>query len=189
MNLRRFFIAIFVVAMCTTQVFASIYSDSFSNDEKIRAALVMLEKVKADEVFDNLSKNSVKIAFYDLSQISYDYMTHFAINSVDSFGNRYILINTKYKNASTEEIACLIAHESCHTKAVATLEEEVHATETEAYYWQKLKDETKTYKSSKLLDRLNNLEALQNGSSKDKNLIVERIISSSFYVNQLAIVR
>lgn len=189
MNLKGFLITIIMVVMCTTQAFASMYSDSFSTDTKIREALVLLENANADEVFENLSKNSVKIVFYDLSQVSYDYMTHFAINSVDSFGNRYILINSRYNNASIEEIACLIAHESCHTEAVATLEEEIYATETEAYYWNLLKDETKTYKSSDLLDRLNSLKALQEASTKERNLIAERIISSTFYMNQLAVVR
>lgn len=189
MNLKGFIVAIFMVVMCTTQVFASVYSDSFSTDAKIRSALELLEYADADEVFDNLSENSVKIVFYDLSQISYDYASHFAINTIDSFGNRYILINSKYKNASIEEIACLIAHESCHVEAVATLEEEIYATETEAYYWYLLKDENKEYQTSALLDRLDSLVALQDASTEDRNLIAERIISSTFYMNQLAVVR
>ena len=49
------------------------------------------------------------------------------------------MINSIYKNAPTEQIACLIAHESFHTKRVADLEEETLATQKEAATWLRLK--------------------------------------------------
>ena len=160
--------------------------DNFTQDTTIKSALVLLENVGAREVFDNLQEISAKIEFYDLSAIAPNYANHFAINSVDSFGNRYILINTKYKNASPEEIACLIAHESCHKQAVATYEEEYTATKTEAYYWSRLKNRAKTYKNSALLSRLNNLSDLRSASTANSNLIERKINNSNFYRNQLA---
>ena len=36
----------------------------FTNDFKVSDALVLLERAGADEVFDNLQENSVKIMFY-----------------------------------------------------------------------------------------------------------------------------
>lgn len=188
MNLKNFITALFMLLLCITPAFAS-YIDNFSNDTEIQGALAVLQRAGAEDVFNNLQENSVKIAFYDLSHISYDYMNHFAINTVDSFGNRYILINTKFKNASPEELACLIAHESCHKLAVATLEEETFATRTEAKYWDILKDKNKTYEASALLDRLNGLSALEKASTDDIDLIQDKILNHAFYIQQLAIVR
>ena len=123
---------------------------SFSQDEDIRDALRLLENIGAEEVFDNLQENSVKIIFYDLSLINFSYRNHYAINSVNNWGERYILINSKYKNASREEIACLIAHESFHKSNKATLAEETLATQKEAYYWSILKVPGKFYPSTSL---------------------------------------
>ncbi|MCM1265629.1 MAG: hypothetical protein NC200_05460 [Candidatus Gastranaerophilales bacterium] len=188
MKLNRILITIVMFVFFVTPAFAS-YVDNFSKDVKIQSALTLLEHNGAKEVFDNLELNAVKISFYDLSQISYNYVSHFAINTIDSFGNRHILINTRYKNASVEEIACLIAHESCHVMAVATVEEETVATRTEAYYWGLLRDKNKTYTQSALLERLNGLVALNEASTDDKDLIEEKITNSSFYIEQLAIVQ
>ena len=112
---------------------------NFSQDEDILDSLRLLKNIGAEEVFQNLEENSVKIIFYDLSMIDYSYKNHYAINSVDNWGERYILINSKYKNASKEEIACLIAHESFHKSNRATMQEETLATQKEAYYWSILK--------------------------------------------------
>ena len=102
-------------------------------------------------------------------------------------GERYILINTRYKNCSTEEIACLIAHESCHKAKVATLAEETIATQTEAKYWLKLKKPNKVYNASDLKDRLDNLAYLYSHSDKNNNKIEERIANSDFYRSQLSL--
>lgn len=159
----------------------------FSEDTTIREALTMLNNVGAEEIFDNLQENSVKIMFYDLSQISYEYKNHFAINSTDTWGNRYILINAKYKNAPIEQIACLIAHESFHKGDVATLEEETQATRKEAQYWIVLKKDNVVYAETSLTKRLNSLTNLENTSTVSHDCIQERISNSSFYQNQLAV--
>ena len=185
MNIKRIVITLIMIVICSMPALAS-YADNFTRDTNIKNALVLLEQVGATEVFENLEENSVKIVFYDLSNISYSYMKHFAVNSVDSFGNRYILINSKFKNASPEELACIIAHESFHKLKVATYEEEYLATQKEAYYWGLLKDKTKTYNNSELLSRLDNLSNLKLASTENKNLIQEKINKSSFYKKQLA---
>lgn len=159
----------------------------FTDDFKISDALVLLERNGAAEIFDNLQENSVRILFYDLSMLSYSYRDHYAINGKNSMGKRFILINTKYMKCSTEEIACLIAHESCHKAEVATLAEETIATQTEAKYWLRLKQADKIYKENDLYDRLNNLAYLYKNSTKDDNKIQDKIANSEFYKAQLSV--
>ena len=160
---------------------------SFSDDYDIRQALKLLDDVGADEVFENLQENSVKIIFYDLSLINFTYCNHHAINSVDNWGDRYILINSKYRNASKEEIACLIAHESFHKSKRATMSEETLATRKEAYYWSLLRVPGKQYKDTGLAERLDRLAYLYAESTDDNNLIEQRIRNSRFYQSQLAV--
>ena len=160
---------------------------SFSQDDDIRAALKLLNSIGADEVFENLQENSVKIIFYDLSIIKFSYANHYAINSVDNWGDRYILINSKFRRVSKEELACLIAHESFHKAKVATAAEETLATQKEAYYWSILKVPGKFYQNSPLNNRLNKLAALYSESTQANNLIEQRIYHSKFYQSQLAI--
>ena len=186
MNIKGFLITFAMVMLCSMPSFAA-YVDNFSRDCDIKNALVLLERVGANEVFQNLEENAVKITFYDLSQVSYKYMNHFAINTVDSFGNRYILINSKYRKATPEEIACVIAHESFHKLKVATLEEETLATQKEAMYWAMLRKTNKAYVPSALLSRLDRLVQLDRDSNSNNNLIRQRISNSSFYREQLAI--
>ncbi|MBO6272554.1 hypothetical protein J6O48_07215 [bacterium] len=175
-----------VVLFCSNIAFAWNVR-SFSKDEDICAALRLLNRIGADEVFENLQENSVKIIFYDLSMIKYSYCNHYAINSVDNWGCRYILINSKYRGASKEELACLIAHESFHKSKRATLEEETLATEKEAYYWSILKIPGKRYSKTALTNRLDRLAGLYSESTNDNNLIEQRISNSRFYQNQLAV--
>lgn len=185
MSIKKIVITALMVLLCVAPAFAG-YVDRYTKDADIRPALVLLHNIGAQEVFDNLDENGVKVAFYDLSQISYRFMNAFAINSIDSFGNRYILLNSKFKNSSPEEIACLIAHESFHKSKVSTLEEETIATQKEAYYWSLLRDNEKVYKHSALLSRLNTLVILDTATDCQRNLIRERISSSAFYREQLA---
>ena len=159
----------------------------FSEDVKIREALTMLDDIGAKEIFDNLQENSVKIMFYDLTQISFKYGRHFAMNTTDSWGNRYILISSQYKNAPTEQIACLIAHESCHKGRVATLSEETLATRTEAKYWTVLKKRNIAYANTPLTNRLNNLSNLERVSTVNNDMIQNKISTSKFYQEQLVL--
>ena len=89
-------------------------------------------------------KNAVKIKVYHLS-----YGNVYAANTYDSYGRRVILINSVYANAPVEQIACLIAHESCHVARKATLEEETIATSKEAACWAKLKKAGVAYPQTK----------------------------------------
>ncbi len=175
-----------VVLFCANIAFAWNVK-SFSDDYDIQSALKLLKQIGADEVFENLQENSVKIIFYDLSMINFSYANHYAINSVDNWGDRYILINSKFRHASKEELACLIAHESFHKGKVATMSEETLATQKEGYYWSILKVPGKRYTNSPLTNRLNKLACLFEESTEANNLIEQRIRNSKFYQEQLAV--
>lgn len=175
--MKNVFVLFFAfVALSVTQAFGYDLK-RFSTDSTIISAMQLLEQSGEYDVFDNLKKNSVKIKFYSLP-----YTNVYATNSYDNFGRRVILINAKYKNAPVEQIACLIAHESCHVARKATLEEETIATSKEAACWAKLKKAGVAYPQTKLTKRLNSLAELHNDSVADGNdYIGDKIASSSFY--------
>lgn len=178
--MKNLVVTLFVFfALTITQAFA--YNvESFSSDATIISAMKLLEQNGETDVFDNLKKNSVKIKFYNLS----GYGTVYAANTYDNYGRRIILINSAYKNAPIEQLACLIAHESFHVLRKATLEEETIATQKEAACWAKLRKETVTYPETKLTKRLDKISNLYLASADGNNYIQDKIASSSFYKTQ-----
>ncbi|MCQ2753493.1 MAG: hypothetical protein MJ231_00420 [bacterium] len=176
--MKNVLICVFVfVALSIGQAFAYNATD-FSTDTKIIAALNLLQQSGDYDVFTNMQKNAVKIKFYNLGMSNV-----YATNSYDSYGRRVILINSIYKNAPVEQIACLIAHESCHTARRATMEEETTATQKEASCWTRLKRNV-AYPETKLTKRLDKLADLYLASDSDTNYIHEKIASSTFYRTQ-----
>ena len=164
-----------------TQAFA--YNlKSFTSDAKIMSAMQLLEQNGEYDVFANLKKNAVKVKFYHLSMNNV-----YAANAYDEFGRRVILINSIYKDAPVEQIACLIAHESCHTARKATLEEETTATTKEAACWTKLKRSNVTYPQTKLTKRLDQVAGMYLASGNGSAEIEDRIASSSFYRSQFGL--
>lgn len=156
---------------------------NFTSDAKIMSALQLLEQSGDYDVFANLQKNSVKVKFYHLSMNNI-----YAANAYDEFGRRVILINSMYKDAPVEQIACLIAHESYHTARKATLEEETTATSKEALCWSKLKKAGKIYPQTKLTKRLDKIANLHYASTRDGNDYIEdKIANSSFYRTQFGL--
>ena len=153
---------------------------TFTSDAKIMSAMQLLEQSGEHQVFANLKKNAVKVRFEHLSMSNI-----YAANAYDEFGRRVILINSMYKDAPVEQIACLVAHESYHTARKATLEEETLATSKEAACWVKLKKDGVFYPETKLTKRLDKIASLHNASIQDgNNYINERIANSSFYKAQ-----
>ena len=156
---------------------------SFTSDSKILSAMQLLEQNGELDVFANLKKNAVKVKFYHLSMNNV-----YAANAYDEFGRRVILINSIYKDAPVEQIACLIAHESYHTARKATLEEESLATTKEASCWTKLRRKGVSYPQTKLTNRLNKIASLHMASVQDgNNYIEDKIASSSFYRAQFGL--
>lgn len=181
--MKNVLVTLFVFfALTISQAFAYNVND-FSSDKTIISAMKLLEQSGEHDVFANLKKNSVKIKFYALS----GYGNVYAANTYDNFGRRVILINSTYKNAPIEQIACLIAHESCHVLRKATLEEETIATQKEAACWTKLKNNSVTYPETKLTKRLDKISNLHIASQDGNNYIGDKIASSSFYKAQLGL--
>ena len=175
--MKKVLVALFIfVTLTATQAFA--YNlKNYTSDSTILAAMQLLEQNGEYDVFANLNKNAVKVKFYPLSMSNV-----YAANTYDNYGRRVILINSIYKNAPIEQIACLIAHESCHIARKATLEEETTATSKEAACWAKLRKADVIYPQTKLTKRLDNLAELHIDSVNDgNNYIGDKIASSSFY--------
>ncbi|MBR1775449.1 hypothetical protein IJ750_00035 [bacterium] len=174
------------VLLTLNQAFAYRATD-FSNDTKIVAAINLLEQAGETDVLRNLQRYAVKVSFDDLSAVTMNSSKAFAVSTYNNYGSRVIMINSIYKNAPVEQIACLIAHESCHTKRVADLEEETVATQKEAATWIRLKNTSKVYPDSRLTRRLDKLSGLYLASSEGNNLVQQKIASSGFYRNQLGL--
>ena len=182
------FVLVFValLMLSVNQAFAYRVTD-FSSDAKIIAAMRLLEQAGEQDVFRNLQRYGMQVKFDDLSMVSYNKSKTFAVSTYNQFGTRVILINSIYKNAPAEQIACLIAHESFHTGYSADLEEETIATQKEAACWTRLKVASKTYPDSRLTRRLDKLSGLYLASGNGNNLVEEKIASSGFYRNQLGL--
>lgn len=184
--MKNLFITLFVfIAFTITQAFAYNIND-FSNDAKILSAMRLLEQSGEYDVFANLKRNAVKVKFYNVSMMTSGQHVY-AVNTYDNYGRRVILINSQYKNAPVEQIACLIAHESCHVARKATLAEETTATQKEAACWAKLRNNSATYPQTKLTKRLDKIAGLYLASDSNTNYVQDKIASSSFYRNQFGL--
>ena len=158
------------------QAFAYRVTD-FSTDAKIVAAMRVLEQAGENDVFRNLQRYGMRIKFDDLSMVM-NGKNAYAVSTYNNFGTRVILINSVYRNAPAEQIACLIAHESYHTGYSADLEEETLATSKEAACWTRVKVASK---------RLDKISGLYLASSSNNNLVQQKIASNGFYRNQLGL--
>lgn len=159
--------------------------NKYSDNAKIVSALQTLQNINQTDVFKRLDRHSVKIKFYDLSLIDYSYAKHFAVSSTDENGNNYILINERYQGAPKEALASLIAHESVHVLPVATMQEEIQATTTEARTWLMLRANVSS-STNELVLRENNLASRYLASSTGNNEIQKSIFNNPFYKEQLA---
>ena len=169
-NLIVLFSVFVCMLMCNSAVFAMDFSQ-VTTDSKITKALKALERVHSFDVlnkvmYDNTSRRPVKIMFYSLATLSPKYAEAHALATGLDDGTAYILIDSRHRNASPEEIACLIAHEITHQLAVTTMEEEIRAWTNEAQQWIKFKSENPDLKTSgELTNRLNRLVAMYNDST------------------------
>lgn len=176
--------AAFVFLALNQAAFAYRASD-FSNDAKIISAITLLEQTGETDVLRNLQKHAIRVSFDDLTSYTYNASKTFAISTYNKYGTRVIMINSMYKNAPVEQIACLVAHESMHVKRVADLEEETIATQKEAATWTRLKVASKSYPDTRLTRRLDKLSGMYLASSNGNNIIQNKIASNGFYRAQL----
>ncbi len=178
--------AAFVLLTLNQAAFAYRASD-FSNDSKIVAAITLLEQAGETDVLRNLQKHAIRVSFDDLTSYTYNASKAYAISTYNNYGTRVIMINSIYRNAPVEQIACLVAHESMHVKRIADLEEETIATQKEAATWTRLKVASKTYPDTKLTRRLDKLSGMYLASDANNNIIQSKIASSGFYRAQLGL--
>ncbi len=179
-------LAAFVFLAVNQAAFAYRASD-FSNDSKIIAAISLLEQTGETDVLRNLQRNAVRVSFDDLTSYTYNSSKTFAVSTYNTYGTRVILINSIYRNAPVEQIACLVAHESMHVKRVADLEEETIATQKEAATWTRLRVPSRVYPDTRLTRRLDQLGGMYVASSYGNNIIQNKIASNGFYRAQLGV--
>ena len=172
------------VLLTLNQAFAYRATD-FSSDSKIVAAINLLEQSGETDVLRNLQRHAIKVSFDDLTSYTYNASKTFAVSTYNKYGSRVIMINSIYRNAPVEQIACLVAHESMHVKRVADLEEETVATQKEAATWTRLKVASKAYPDTRLTRRLDKLSGMYMASSQGNNIIQNKIASNGFYRAQL----
>lgn len=162
-------------------------ASEFSGDSKIISAITLLDQAGETDVLRNLKKYGIRVSFDDLTSYTYNASKAYAISTYNQYGTRVIMINSIYRNAPVEQIACLVAHESMHVKRIADLEEETIATQKEAATWTRLKVASKTYPDTKLTRRLDKLSSMYLASSSGNNIIQNKIASSGFYRAQLGV--
>lgn len=182
--MKNFVLLFFVFVFLTINQSFAFNAKQFSKDVKIIAAINLLDRSGESDVLRNLQRHGVRIKFSDLSMVSYNSSKCFAVSTFNEYGTRVILINNIYKNAPVEQIACLIAHESCHTGNFADLEEETIATQKEAACWTRLKSRNQSYPDSRLTRRLDRLSQMYLASDENNNYVEQKIANSGFYRNQ-----
>ena len=146
--MKKVLVVLFAFLFFTiNQAFAYRITD-FSSDTKIIAAMQMLEQAGEQDVFRNLQRSGIRVKFADLSKYAYNSHKCYAVNTYNEFGSRVILINVMYKNAPTEQIACLIAHESQHHTFTNSKQEELRAWISETQAWNELVKRNRTLLTS-----------------------------------------
>jgi len=176
-----------LVFLTLSQTAFAYRATDFSSDSKIVAAINLLEQAGETDVLRNLNRQGIRVSFDDLSSVTYNSSKTFAVSTYNKYGTRVIMINSIYRNAPVEQIACLVAHESMHVKRVADLQEETIATQKEAATWVRLRNASKVYPDSRLTRRLDKLGAMYMASSNGNNIIQNKIASNGFYRAQLGI--
>lgn len=185
--MKKFVLLFFTVVLFTLSPAFAYRASDFSSDTKIIAAINLLEQSGETDVLRNLQRYAMKVSFNDLTTVAMNSSKTFAVSTYNAYGTRVIMINSIYRNAPTEQIACLIAHESFHVKRVADLDEETIATQKEAATWIKLRNTSKDYPDSRLTRRLDKLSGLYLASDSNNNYVKQKIANSGFYRTQLGL--
>lgn len=137
---------------------------------------------------DNLTGNPIKISFWNLGELNYNYRKLNALACSDKEGNLHILIDESHRNAPAEALASLLSHEVLHQDAITSLEEEVQAFMAEATTWHSFKNNDKSLcdkslNSIPLVKRLNTLEQMYIESVDNREQIEKVVYANDFYKN------
>ena len=128
---------------------------------------------------NNLTEKPFKIEFKNLTEINPEYSSFDALGWKKK-GRLYIYINEKHRNAPSEAIAALLAHEAIHQDEFASLNEDTYAWTLEAATWLKLTENNPAARKnpSSLVSRENMLVKLF-----EKGDYTNRYIKKAVYTN------
>lgn len=144
-----------------------------THDVPIIQAFYKLKYSNERNLLDHLLVTKVKVIFKDLGTLNKSVKNYDALSWLSNQGQQLIFINNKHKNAPPEALAAIIAHESIHSDAYNSLQEEVAGWTIEATTWHEMKIRypyLKTIPSGvyPLVDRLNQLEMNQERGTLDQ---------------------
>lgn len=152
------------------------------------AALNKLEAMNRTQVISVIQGNNstgkpIKLMFRNMAAMGYG--TCEAVTAKTADGRLVIIISANYKDAPTEAIACLIAHESVHHENTKTYEEEVRAWTTEVQTWIAFTNVNPSLKQSdsKLVKRLNYLSKLYQKDGNQNTSIATLIANQPAYAS------
>lgn len=135
---------------------------------------------------DNLSRKPIKIMFYDLSRMGYDFAKMDAVACKRRNSDRiYILINSVHKNAPVEALASLLSHETIHQDDDSSIKEEITGWTNEATSWISYNGTNSSLKNNKcaLVKRLNTLAGMYISAGNTTEKISEAIYSNIGYAS------
>lgn len=194
MTIKNQVIALFVMCFLlfsATKVSANDFSAN-TNDALINRAIVLTESINFSVVRvlqgDNSTGMPVRVKFANLSVISPDFMNADAVTIIGSDGRMTIYIDKVLSNSPPEAIACLLEHETTHSDAKSSIEEEVVAWTKEAttwnYFTRKNSSLAKLNETQyQLINRLNYLSDLYKEAGNTSVEIRKEILSNGMYTD------
>lgn len=189
----RAIIAAFIVFCINSAAFSeeNVYSEITVNPKIIET----LDVLKNQDNFsrnvlniilgNNLSHKPMKIMFYDLGAMGYQYEKMDAVSCKRKNSDRiYILINTIHENAPAEALASLLSHETIHQDDESSIEEETTGWTNEAKFWISYNSENQDLKyiNCDLVKRLNTLTEMYVSSGYNSYKINKSIRANVGYV-------
>ena len=167
-----------------TEAYAKKYK-KVTKDGAVMQAMELMQSVNISKysynalMGNNLTENPFKIEFKNISEINPEYASFDALGWKKK-GRLYIYINEKHRNAPSEAIAALLAHEAIHQDEFASLNEETYAWTLEAATWMKLieKNPNAARSASSLVSRENMLKKLF-----EKGDYTNKYIKKAVYTN------
>ena len=197
MCIRTAICALFVVLVfngMNSAVFArDVAYTEVSSNSKIVSTLNVLKNHNATShnvlktiLGDNLTHKPIKIMFYNLSSMGFEFEKMDAVACKKRNSDRiYILINDIHKNAPPEALASILSHETIHQDDESSLAEEVTGWTNEAKSWlfYTRTNPNLKYQDCALVRRLNTLADLYAKAGYTSEKIADTIYSNLGYAS------
>lgn len=163
--------------------------EKVTNDPNLIKALELLDRTsgkysKEAILGKNLTNRPVKVEFINLSQISPAYANFDALGWKKK-KNLFIYINEKHKDAPSEALSAILAHEAIHQDEENSLNEETYAWTLEAAVWTELTEDAPHLEkiSHPLVDRENVIKKLFIRGKYTNEYIRKFVITNKGYQN------